>query len=181
MSESNPSKTNLIIIVSILTVAVILIILLLFTMQKTTSSTPTTTSPTPSPSPTTSPTPSQPITVTSFVISSGCTDAYCWGMITFTSTISGTLTQIYTNYSNGSSYCWASETAGTQISTGSNTVWLDDLAICNHLSCNPPGQIVSLTFVINGTPYTVSVTPTVGNPLAQTPSSQSQIFVGGGC
>ena len=179
MSESNPSKTNLIIIVSILTVAVILIILLLFTMQKTTSSTPTTTSPTPSPSST--PTSSQPITVTSFVISNGCTDAYCWGMITFTSTISGTLTQIYTNYSNGSKYCWASETGGMQISTGSNTVWLDDFLPCNHLSCNPPGQIVSLTFVINGTPYTVSVTPTVGNPLAQTPPSRSQIFVGGIC
>ena len=162
--------------------------LIVYLQTITTSSTPTTTSPisspSPTPSPISSPTPSPTpsgIQVTSFIILSGCTDAYCWGMITFTSTISGTLTKIYTNYSNGSKYCWASETGGMQISTGSNTVWLDDFLPCNHLSCNPPGQIVSLTFVINGTPYTVSVTPTVGNPLAQTPPSRSQIFVGGIC
>src|SRR5579875_199679 len=178
MAESRPSRTELILIFVIFIVIIILIFLLL--TRKTTSIVSPTPTPPPISSPTPSPTPSpsQPITVTSFVIPSGCTDGYCWGMITFNSGITGTLTQVNTVYSNGSTYSWNGSYTVTQ---GTNTIWLDDCLPCNHLSCNPPGQITSLVFVINGTQYTVSVTPTTGNPLATVPSSNSQKFIGGAC
>jgi len=175
MAESRPSRTELILIFVIFIVIIILIFLLL--TRKTTS----VVSPTPTPSPILSPTPSPTpsgIQVTSFIIPSGCTDAYCWGMITFNSGITGTLTQVNTVYSNGSTYSWNGSYTVTQ---GTNTIWLDDCLPCNHLSCNPPGKITSLVFVINGTQYTVSVTPTTGNPLATVPTSNSQKFIGSAC
>jgi len=99
-------------------------------------------------------------------------------MVTFNSSISGTLIQINTVYSDGSSYCWT----GTYFVTrGTHTVWLNDFAPCTHLSCNPPGKITSLVFIIYENQYTVPVTPTVGNPLATTPTSEYQIFLGGPC
>jgi len=119
-----------------------------------------------------------PIQVTSFVISNDCTGPYCWGRIIFYSKVAGTLTQIYTVYSDGSSYCWA---GSYTVNYGPNSVWLNDLASCTHLSCNPPGQITALVFVINGNQYTVPVTPTIGNPIGTISASESQIFIGGLC
>ena len=140
--------------------------------------------PTPYPSPTSYPTPtptqappSTPIQVQQFVIPSDCTGPYCWGRVVFYSSITGTLTKVTTNYNNGQSYAWQ---GNYNVQQGTNTIWLDDWMPCNHLSCNPPGQIVSLTFTINGQSYTVPVTPTTGDPLSPTPSSQSQIFIGSG-
>jgi hypothetical protein len=117
--------------------------------------------------------------VTSFVIADGCTGNYCWGMVTFNSSIGGILTQVNTVYSNGSSYSW---TGNYQVNPGTNTIWLSDCE-CLHLSCDPPGQITALVFVIMGNQYTVPVTPTVGNPLATgTPSYySSQTFIGSSC
>jgi len=98
-------------------------------------------------------------------------------MVTFNSSVTGTLTQAETVYSDGSTYCWSGSYTVTQ---GTNTIWLYDFPPCNHFSCNPPGQITSLVFVINGQQYTASVTPTTGNPLATTSTSNSQILYGEG-
>jgi hypothetical protein len=124
-----------------------------------------------------SPSPS-PIQVTFFVIADDCTGPYCWGVVGFDSRVAGTLTQILTVYSNGSSYCWA---GNYTVNYGPNSIWLNDIAPCNHLSCNPPGKITALVFVIDGKQYTVPVTPTTGNPIGTISASESQIFLGGLC
>ena len=125
--------------------------------QPSPSSSPTSSpSSSPQPSPTPTPSPSYPIQVTSFVISNGCSGNYCWGRITFNSSITGILSEVITVYSSGSTYCW---TGSYTVNQGSNTIWLDDCN-CNTLSCNPPGQIIALVFVINGNRYTMPVTYT---------------------
>ena len=183
---SNSTSTTSEVLVVVLLIAVIgLIAYILFFSKRSSGTTvptptPTYTPPpsTPTPTPTPTPAPSgSPIQVQQFVITNGCSGPYCWGMIQFSSSITGTLTKVTTNYSNGQSYAWQ---GNYSVQQGTNTIWLDDFLPCNDLGCNPPGQIVSLTFTINGQNYTVPVTPTTGNPLAQTPPSQSQIFVGSG-
>ena len=188
MAEIN--KTTLIIVAVVVAIIAILLYLILTKKLPThiSSSTPspspspTTIVPPPSSSPTTTssvappPSSSSPIQVTSFVIPNGCTDAYCWARVTFNSSITGTLTVVYTVYSNGTKYCWGGK---YQVTQGTNTIWLDDFLPCNHLSCNPPGQITALIFVIDGNQYTVPVTPTTGNPLSPGPTSCSQKFIGG--
>jgi len=186
------SKKALIIIA---VVAIIILLLYLFMSNKLSFGTPTTTpsptpsSPSPTPSPTTtpspsspspSPTPSSPIQVTSFVITDGCSGSYCWARVTFNSSITGTLMEVITVYSNGTIYCWYNN---YQVNQGSNTIWLNDWGLCNHLGCNAPGQITALIFVIDGNQYTVPVTPTVGDPLSTgTPSTCSpQRFIGCSC
>jgi len=178
------SKTALIIVAVVAIIIIILVYLLLTKKLPISVSSSYTYSPPPPsssyspPSSSYSPPSSSGIQVTSFIISNGCTKAYCWGMVTFNSSITGTLTQVNTVYSNGSSYCWGGSYTVTQ---GTNTIWLDDITPCNHLSCNPPGQITSLVFTINGMQYTASVTPTIGNPLATIPELNSQKFEGGAC
>jgi len=178
------------IIVAVVVVIIVIILYLILTKKVPTSissSTPSSSIVPPPPPTTISPPPttttispppssSSPIQVTSFVIPNGCTDAYCWARVTFNSSISGTLTVVYTVYSNGTKYCWG---GNYQVTQGTNTIWLDDFLPCYHISCNPPGQITALIFVIDGNQYTVPVTPTTGNPLSIVPTSNSQKFIGG--
>ena len=173
----NESSKNILILITVVAITVITLYLLFTRISYGNASSP---SPTSQPSPTSS---SSPIQVTSFVISNGCSGPYCWGMVTFNSSVTGTLTQLKTVYSDGTTYCWyANVFYGTYtVTQGTNTIWLNDLALCYHLSCNPPGQITSLVFIINGNQYTVSVTPTIGDPLATTPPSESQVFIGSDC
>ncbi|MFP3223210.1 MAG: hypothetical protein RXR21_06085 [Nitrososphaeria archaeon] len=159
------SKTTLILIVVVVVIIAIILYLILTKKLPTSISS--------SPSPTTS---SSPIQVTSFVISNDCTGAYCWARVTFNSSICGLLTYVYTVYSNGTKYYWG----GTYpVTKGTNTIWLEDFHQCNHLSCNPPGQITALIFVINGNQYTVPVTPTIGDPLIPAPTTYAEKFFGG--
>jgi len=183
------SKKVLIIITIVTTIILLLYLLLTKNSPNNISaspplSSPSTASPPPTssstPSPSSSPPPtSSPIQVTSFVIADGCTGEFCWGRITFNSSIAGILTQVNTVYSNGTTYSW---TGNYQVNPGSNTIWLSDCE-CLHLSCDPPGQITALQFVIMGNQYTVPITPTVGNPLSTgTPSYySSQVFTGSSC
>jgi len=176
-------------VLTIITIIATIILLLYLLLTKRThnnispSSSPSPTSSPSSPPPTSTPSSpsssSSPIQVTSFVIADGCSGPYCWGMVTFNSSIGGILTQVNTVYSNGTSYSW---TGNYQVNPGTNTIWLSDCE-CLHLSCDPPGQITALVFVIMGNQYTVPVTPTVGNPLATgTPSYySSQTFIGSSC
>jgi len=129
-----------------------------------TPTSPTPTSPTPTPS-TSTPTPSPgstssgTITVNHFLITNGCTGPYCWAEIQFTpssSLVGATLQKVTVNYSNGSSYSFC---GSIPISSGTNTVWLNDYMPCNHLGCNAP-TITSLTFVTSAGSVTVKVTPT---------------------
>ncbi|MFP3491902.1 MAG: hypothetical protein RXN86_03910 [Vulcanisaeta sp.] len=184
------AETNKIVLIIVAVVVVIIVILAYLILTKKlptsiTSSTPSSSTIVPPPSSSVStatsssvspPSSSSPIQVTSFVIPSGCNDAYCWARVTFNSSITGTLTTVYTVYSNGTKYCWG---GNYQVTQGTNTIWLDDFLPCYHLSCNPPGQITALIFVINGNQYTVPVTPTTGNPLSPGPTSNSQKFIGG--
>jgi len=177
------SKKALIIIA---VVAIIILLLCVLMSNKLHNNIPPSPSPTPSPtttpstsSPSPSPTPSSPIQVTSFVIADGCTGAYCWARVTFNSSITGTLVEVITVYSNGSIYIWY----GTYtVNRGSNTIWLDDFKSCHHLSCNAPGQITALIFVIDGIPYTVPVTPIIGCPISPEagapPDCLPQVFIG---
>jgi hypothetical protein len=164
------SKTTLIIVAVVVVIIVILLYLIL------TKKLPTSISTSPSSSVAPPPSSSSPIQVTSFVISNDCTGPYCWARVTFNSSITGTLTEVYTVYSNGTKYCWG---GNYQVTQGTNTIWLNDFLPCYHLSCNPPGQITALIFVIDGNQYTVPVTPTTGNPLSPGPTSNSQQFIGG--
>ena len=175
----NKSSKNILILITVVAITVITLYMLFTRISYGNASSP---SPSSQPYPSSQPS-SSPIQVTSFVISNGCSGPYCWGMVTFNSSVTGTLTQLKTVYSDGTTYCWyANVFYGTYtVTQGTNTIWLDDLASCNHLSCNPPGQITSLVFIINGNQYTVSVTPTIGDPLATTPPSKSQIFIGSDC
>ena len=179
MAEGSDSKTSEVLVVVLLIAVIGLIAYILFFSKRSSGTAVPTPAPTYTPPPSTpTPAPSgSPIQVQQFVITNGCSGPYCWGMIQFSSSITGTLTQVTTNYSNGKSYAWK---GNYSVQQGTNTIWLNDFLPCNHLGCNPPGQIVSLTFTINGQNYTVPVTPTTGNPLAQTPPSQSQIFIGSG-
>ena len=182
-SSTSTSTTSEVLVVVLLIAVIGLIAYILFFSKRSSGTTvptpaPTYTPPPSTPTPTPTPAPSgSPIQVQQFVITNDCSGSYCWGMIQFSSSITGTLTKVTTNYSNGQSYAWQ---GNYNVQQGTNTIWLDDFLPCNHLGCNPPGQIVSLTFTINGQNYTVPVTPTTGNPLAQTPPSQSQIFIGSG-
>jgi len=169
-------------VLTIITIIATIILLLYLLLTKKTHNNISSSSSPQSPPPSSSsppPTSSPPIQVTSFVISNGCTGAYCWGMVTFNSSIAGILTQVNTVYSNGTTYSW---TGNYQVNPGSNTIWLSDCE-CLHLSCDPPGQITALQFVIMGNQYTVPITPTVGNPLSTgTPSYySSQVFTGSSC
>ena len=165
----------------IIMAVVVIIILLLYLLltKKTPNNIPPSSSPQPPPSSSPpSPPPSSsppPIQVTSFVISNSCSGPYCWGRVTFNSSITGTLTEVITVYSNGSIFIWRGY---YQVTKGTNTIWLDEFRPCHHLSCNPPGQITALIFVINGIPYTVPVTPTIGCPLSTVPTSRPQKFIG---
>jgi len=121
--------------------------------------TPTTSTPTPSPGSTPGSTSSGTITVNQFLITNGCTGSYCWAEIQFTpssSLVGATLQKVTVNYSNGSSYSFC---GSIPISSGTNTVWLNDFLPCNHLGCNAP-TITSLTFVTSAGSVTVNVTPT---------------------
>ena len=173
MAEIN--KTTLIIAAVVVAIIAILLYLILTKKMPThiSSSTP---SSSPSPSSSISPTTSSPIQVTSFVISNGCTGPYCWARVTFNSSICGLLTFVYTVYSNGSKYYWGGKYPVTK---GTNTIWLEDFHQCNHLSCNPPGQITALIFVIDGKQYTVPVKPTIGDPLIPAPTTCAEKFFGG--
>jgi len=137
-------------------------VVLLFLMPTITKA--LTPSPTPPPSTSTptsssSPLPSGTITVNQFLITNGCTGSYCWAQIQLTpssSLVGATLQRVTVNYSNGSSYSFC---GSIPISSGTNTVWLNDYLPCNHLGCNAP-TITSLTFVTSAGSVTVNVTPT---------------------
>ena len=144
--------------IGIAAIAVVLLFLMpTITKAMTPSPTPTPTTSTPTPSP--GSTSSGTITVNQFLITNGCTGSYCWAEIVFTpssSLVGATLQQVTVNYSNGSSYSFC---GSIPISSGTNTVWLNDYLPCNHLGCNAP-TITSLTFVTSAGSVTVNVTPT---------------------
>ena len=144
--------------IGIAAIAVVLLFLMP-TITKALTPSPTPTPSTSTPTPSSSPLPSGTITVNQFLITNGCTGSYCWAEIQFTpssSLVGATLQKVTVNYSNGSSYSFC---GSIPISSGTNTVWLNDYLPCNHLGCNAP-TITSLTFVTSAGSVTVNVTPT---------------------
>ena len=147
--------------IGIAAIAVVLLFLMpTITKALTPSPTPTPTTSTPTPSP--GSTSSGTITVNQFLITNGCTGPYCWAEIVFTpssSLVGATLQKVTVNYSNGSRYSFC---GSIPISSGTNTVWLNDYLPCNHLGCNAP-TITSLTFVTSAGSVTVNVTPSTAS------------------
>ena len=153
-------KMNKWVLVAIGIAAIAVVLLFLMpTITKALTPSPTPTPSTSTPTPSSSPLPSGTITVNQFLITNGCTGSYCWAEIQFTpssSLVGATLQKVTVNYSNGSSYSFC---GSIPISSGTNTVWLNDFLPCNHLGCNAP-TITSLTFVTSAGSVTVNVTPT---------------------
>ncbi|MCY0882253.1 MAG: hypothetical protein OWQ50_00165 [Acidianus infernus] len=158
-------KTLIGIIVATLAIVATVIIIYFFIMKKSSTTSTTTTTTTSSSQSSTTPTPSSsPIIVQSFVVPNNCSAfgvPYFWATITFTSNISGALTQINTVTSDGTVISWYNELQGIglQLSAGNQyTVWLGECPPCQYL--NMP--ITQLQFIVNSETYTVNVTPVPG-------------------